>query len=115
MIPCELMAIELLPTVRRQTAMFLSSKGMSQREIARIIDTSESAVSQYISKKRGKHRNELEKLVRDYISRHYDTGKSFSANVCSLCMFLRKNGKMCYVHKLTSKISESKCDECSMG
>mgnify|MGYP001287903334 CR=1 FL=1 len=115
MILCELIAKELLPTIRRQTALFLDSRGMPRKGIAEEIGISEAAVSQYFSKKRGKRMGELDSLVGNYISKKYDLGKPFDENVCMLCTHLRKNGKLCYVHMITSNVPKSKCSLCSMG
>lgn len=115
MILCELIAKELLPTIRRQTALFLDSKGMSHRKIAAAIGISEAAVSQYFSKKRGKRIGELDTLVGSYIKKEYDLKRPFEENVCRLCIHLRKSGKLCYVHRITSNVSKSKCDICSMS
>lgn len=56
-LPQEIEVWYIIPAVRRQLAIALGEKyKLKQREIARILGTSEAAISQYISKKRA---NEL--------------------------------------------------------
>jgi predicted transcriptional regulator len=52
-LPCETAVWYLLPVVKSELAKELSDRGMSQKKIAEVIDVTQAAVSQYISKKRG--------------------------------------------------------------
>lgn len=114
MIPCEFMVTELLPTIRKETVSFLISKNYSQREISKILQISEAAVSQYIKNKRGMHKKELEKLISDYIQKNYDLNQSFSENVCRMCVYFRKSDYFCKSHKLVSNVSKEQCNGCRL-
>jgi predicted transcriptional regulator len=114
MIPCEFMVNELLPTIRRQTTIFLASKNHSQKEIAQMLDITDAAVSQYLSKKRGKQVSRLEKEIKRYIQEKYDIKKSFSENVCDICMHIRKSNALCYYHKMVKKVDIKECNNCRL-
>ncbi|MCS7109698.1 MAG: hypothetical protein NZ903_02800 [Candidatus Micrarchaeota archaeon] len=112
MIACEFMVNELLPTIRKETARLLISKDYTQREISKILEVSEAAVSQYIKERRGKHKKRLEELISKYISEHYDINKSFAENVCDLCINFRKKGYFCKSHKIIEEVSSKFCMSC---
>ncbi|MCX8202500.1 MAG: hypothetical protein N3G74_01705 [Candidatus Micrarchaeota archaeon] len=112
MIPCEFMVNELLPTIRKETSRFLLYKGYSQREISKIMNVSEAAVSQYLKQKRGKHKKKLEELISKYISEKYDVNKPFNENVCDLCFHFRINGYICRSHKIIEEVPSSVCESC---
>lgn len=114
MIPCEFMVMELLPTIRKETAKFLLSRNYSQKEISKIMQVSEAAVSQYIKRKRGRHKKELERIISKYIYQSYDINKSFAENICEMCTFFRKSNYFCKSHKLISKISDQSCRSCNV-
>jgi hypothetical protein len=51
--PQEVQVWFILPAVRRQIAINLKKEGLKQKEIAIVLNLTESAVSQYLKKKRG--------------------------------------------------------------
>lgn len=51
--PCEVIVWEVLPSIRAALAEALVNKGISQREVSRMLGITPPAVSQYVSKKRG--------------------------------------------------------------
>jgi predicted transcriptional regulator len=114
MIPCEFMVNELLPTIRRQTSLYLSSKKYSQKQIAQILGISEAAVSQYISKKRGKQVSLLEREIKGFIQKNYDLEKTFSENVCYICTYIRNSNLICKYHRLVDDFPSEICKGCKI-
>lgn len=112
MIPCEFMVTELLPTIRKETVAYLLSMKYTQRQIAKIMNVSEAAVSQYVKKKRGLHKKELERIISETVRKNYDLSRSFSENVCEICLYLRKSGYLCKSHKLVQHVSDDCCKRC---
>ena len=51
--PQEVLVWYVLPAIRREFAISLKNEGLNQKEIAGSLDLTESAISQYIKKKRG--------------------------------------------------------------
>lgn len=98
MISCELLITKFLPAIRRQTAMLLLKKGKTQREIAKELDITEAAVSQYVAKRRASPGDRLlNRIVAEAVGR-YDCRKTFAENVCSICRNLRDSRRLCAIH-----------------
>jgi len=71
--PCESAAKHKVPAIKAKLARELKEKGVSQKEIAALLDVTEAAVSQYLSGKRAKKRKSAE-----------DKSKAIP-EVCRLC------------------------------
>ena len=89
-IPCEIVTWYVLPVIRQEIAMLLvKNHGVSQKEAASLLGVTDAAVSQYLSKKRGKtnfykiDENEFEKAARRIAD-----GASAKEEMCQLCKFL---------------------------
>jgi len=89
---CEFSARFVLPRIRVALARELYSQGFSVTQIARLLETSPAAVSQYLSGKRGKdvppqfHSD----IVR--LARLLAEGKDISKELCDLCNRIRESG-----------------------
>ncbi|MDN5367264.1 MAG: uncharacterized protein PWQ11_675 [Candidatus Diapherotrites archaeon] len=90
MFRCEFSARFVLPRIRVALARELYSQGYSVTQIARMLETSPAAVSQYLSGKRGKdvppeYLDEIKKLA-DRLA----TGEDISEDLCDLCNKIRE-------------------------
>ncbi len=56
MLRCESAAKHKVPAIKAKLAKELKEKGLSQKEIAALLDVTEAAVSQYLSGKRAKNK-----------------------------------------------------------
>ena len=65
--PCQKIVWDVLPAIRAAIAVELVKNGVSQVEAARMLEIAPSAVSQYISGKRG-YRVEFEEEVKKSVS-----------------------------------------------
>ena len=99
--PCEIIVTRILPQVRALVAIELKEKyGMSGREIAHLVGTTEAAVSQYIHGTRGVLKSFLEDFpevppfAKDAAEELYgkrDTGMELTEKLGNMCSVLRHN------------------------
>ena len=92
--PCQNIVWDVLPAIRAAIAVELVRCGVSQVEAARMLDIAPSAVSQYISGKRG-YRIEFEqdvKLSIGLLARDLKEGKQINliGRICDICRQLRQ-------------------------
>jgi len=92
--PCEYIVWSVLPTIRKEFAKcMLRNHNLNQKEIAEILELTPSAVSQYLSNKRGgidiiddQIQTEIDKSVKNIIKK--GTSK-FSKETCRICTILK--------------------------
>jgi uncharacterized protein len=97
--PCQKIVWNLVPAIRASLAIELVKKGQSQAASAKLLGIAPSAVSQYISGKRG-YRMEfqgetkelIEKLAQDLIENKVD---DFVVRICQICGSARGIEKNC--------------------
>ncbi len=92
-LPCEHVVWESLPAIRAAIAGEMVSLGLSQKSVANILDMAPSAVSQYLTRKRG-YRIEFTHEVKESIaSLANDLAKGKITNpgprICSICTLIR--------------------------
>jgi len=95
--PQEIEVFYILPAIRRHLAMFMKLKGMKQIKIAKLLHIQKSAVSQYISKKRGSG-VEFEEGVLSEISKSAAVIKdeySLLGETQRLLRVVRSSGDLC--------------------
>jgi len=91
--PCQKIVWDLVPAIRSSLAIELVKKGQSQAASAKLLGIAPSAVSQYISGKRGyriefqgETKELIEKLAQDLIDNKVD---DFVVRVCDICVSAR--------------------------
>jgi len=91
--PCQKIVWDLVPAIRSSLAIELVKKGQSQATSARLLGIAPSAVSQYISGKRGyriefqgETKELIEKLAQDLIENKVD---DFVVRMCKICVSAR--------------------------
>lgn len=91
--PCQKIVWELVPAIRASLAIELVNRGQSQAASAKLLGIAPSAVSQYISGKRGyriefqgETKELIEKLAQDLIDNEVD---DFVARICKICLSAR--------------------------
>jgi len=97
--PCQTIVWDVLPAIRAAIAQELVNLGLTQQETARLLDTTPSAISQYLSKKRG-YKIEFEADVKNAIqsiAQDLSKGevKDFSLRICSICTMLQDYDSGC--------------------
>jgi len=91
--PCQKIVWDVLPAIRAAIAVELVKEGVSQVEAARMLEIAPSAVSQYLSGKRG-YRIEFENDVKasiEHLATDLRTGKKVNLvrRICNICKQLR--------------------------
>jgi hypothetical protein len=97
--PCQAVVWDVLPAIRAALAVELVNNGIAQKEVARLFGMAPSAVSQYMTKKRG-YRIEFDDDIQEAISRlavEIQEGKidNVSAKICDICRNLRTGDDAC--------------------
>ena len=104
-LPCEIIAKEILPSVRSIVAFILYNEyNLTQTEIAEKMGITQASVNQYIQETRGKNKVILDKIpeikeksreIAEIILR--DEG--YLNSICNLCRGIRKNKTFCKFYK----------------
>ncbi len=107
-VPCEVVAKTILPNIRALIARELSKKHhLRQKDIAKTLGISQSAVSMYFRGYRGITLNlENDKEVYDkvvWLSEKFFEGSlsqtELISKVCEICRLIRSKGLLCQLHK----------------
>ncbi|WP_340820628.1 helix-turn-helix domain-containing protein [Methanolobus sp. WCC4] len=98
-LPCQRIVWDVLPAIRAAIAEELVNCGLSQQEVARELDMAPSAVSQYLSKKRGYRivfdddiKSAIHTLAEDM---QKGTVDDLSGRICEICRQLRQDEGQC--------------------
>jgi len=90
---------DVLPAIRAAIAEELINCGLSQQEVAKQLDMAPSAVSQYLSKKRGYRivleddmKASIRELAEDMKENRVD---DLASRICAICKQLREEGQQC--------------------
>ncbi len=97
--PCQRIVWDVLPAIRAAIAVELVKCGVAQVEAARMLEIAPSAVSQYLSGKRG-YRIEFENDVKrsiERLARDLKSGKKVNLvqRTCDICRQLREGDDQC--------------------
>lgn len=121
--PCEIAVKCVLPAVRAMIAKDMMKKGLRQVDVANLLGVSQSAVSLYGRKIRGRAINleeeeDIVAMIGDVSSSLYDGNmgyKDFITKFCELCRVIRGKGLMCELHKVFDPtVDPENCDLCSV-
>ena len=98
-VPCQKIVWDVLPAIRAAIAVELVRCGVSQIDASKMLEIAPSAVSQYISGKRG-YRIEFEDEVKqsiEHLARDLRGGNvdNLVARICNICKQLREEGDRC--------------------
>ena len=99
--PCEEIVWDVLPSIRAAIAEELVKRGISQKEVSRMLGITPPAVSQYVSKKRGYNiefrediRQAISVLSEDLIEERAK-GPDLVKRICSICRMLQDDDTAC--------------------
>lgn len=101
--PCQQIVWDVLPAIRAALAAELVRNGVSQQEVAKLLEIAPSAVSQYLSGKRG-YRIVFEEPVERRIgelARDIRAGqvRDITARICAICHEIRDEPDACASEK----------------
>jgi uncharacterized protein len=111
--PCELVVWKILPAIKARLARQLKDKGMKQKDIAKILDSTEAAISQYLSGKRAADFKIPKEVAGslDIVSEEISKGsnqKVLQFGICQICKEIRTKGLAC------KDCETSKTDDCTL-
>ncbi len=97
--PCELVVWDVLPSIRAAVAEELVKRGLSQKDISKLLGITPPAVSQYVSKKRGYNiefrediKASISKLADDLLEKKLDNPTD---RICDICRMTRTDEVTC--------------------
>ena len=97
--PCEEIVWDVLPSIRAAIAEELIKRGISQKEVSKMLGITPPAVSQYVSKKRGYNiefrediRVAIGTLADDLIEKKVD---DLVKRICEICRMLQNDENAC--------------------
>ncbi|MHA2118237.1 MAG: transcriptional regulator [Candidatus Thorarchaeota archaeon] len=120
--PCETIVAAFLPAIRSIIARELvENQSMSQVKAAELLGTTQPAISQYLTHKRGDKLTEtlqsmpevkqaLQEVVEN-MTKEDDEPKDAVGTICNICMSLRRDGTICVIHQGRVETLED-CDLC---
>ncbi|SFM91991.1 transcriptional regulator [Methanolobus profundi] len=98
-LPCQKIVWDVLPAIRAAIAEELVNCGLSQQEVAKELDMAPSAVSQYLSKKRGYRivfDDDVKNSIRILAEEMKDgTVDNLPGRICTICKKLRQDEQQC--------------------
>lgn len=112
--PQEIEVWYIIPCLRSEIAKNLISKGLPQKNIAKILGVTESAVSQYVKNKRASHL-ELESDIKSEIEKSSERlikDSNIITEMQGICKKIRKTQFLCKVHKQYNKNISKDCRLC---
>ena len=105
--PCEEIVWDVLPSIRAAIAEELIKRGISQKEVSKMLGITPPAVSQYVSKKRGYNiefrediREAIGKLADELIEKKVD---DLVKRICEICRMLQDDENACISTKCKGK------------
>ena len=113
LLPQEIELAFIVPAIRREYTSHLKSSGYDQHSIAKFLQVTDAAISQYASGKRG---NELQfpKNILDEIHESADrlvSGKHIVTEMTTMLELMKQKGITCAVHMEKADLPTD-CDLC---
>lgn len=99
-LPQEIEVWYIIPAIRGEFAREMERKGIKQAEIARKLNITRAAVSQYISKKRAseiKFDGAVKKKISEGVQKLIK-GACPIKEIQDICSYVKKNGHLCKIH-----------------
>lgn len=121
-VPCDIATKSVVPALRAIIAEQLTDQlSLKQSDVAKILGTSQSAISKYNRKVRGRAVNvrnaqivqpQIDRIVKLVADGVYDR-EAFTRLFCETCMAVRRSGLMCPLcHKTDEDSKAQKCRAC---
>ena len=101
--PCEIVVQKVLPAIRAELARIMIEEGLPQQQVANRLGLTKSAISQYVSAKRGTNvsfpsdiEENINELARNLIENI--TPNDAVSNLCAVCKGIQTSGWLCKEH-----------------
>ena len=117
LMPQEVEVWYLIPALRRELSkIFILDFKLSQKQISEVLGITESAVSQYLSSKRGDElkfsKKEIDK-IKKFAKKIMADKKHSKEHFYKLCLDLRGTKSLCELHKKQDKNIPKNCELCN--
>ena len=118
--PCELVVWHVLPALRRELCTYLiKEKGMKTKDVAKLFNLTNAAVSQYIHKKRAKtfvfdkkFIPEIEALAEHIVKTDpKERMVEYIKGGCEICRKIKGSGMLCNLHRKDEECFNN-CETC---
>ena len=113
LLPQEVEVRYIIPTIRKEFALELSKQGLNQKQIAKILEVTEPAISQYLNNKRGVNVNiKNNSLIKNSVNKIIKDNSLAYEEVYKVSKALMQDKSICEIHKLLDKTVPKGCEIC---
>lgn len=116
--PQEIEVWYIIPALRRKFSRCMVHKyNLSQRKTAKLLGVTESAVSQYVNKKRAQEVSlgcEIAKKIDLSAKKIIDSKSNFIKETQKMLKIAKNNGVLCRVHKIYDEVPKN-CNYCGFN
>lgn len=112
--PQEVEVWYVLPALRKELSIALKET-MQQKDVAKLLGITESAISQYSKQKRAaklKFNQEIKKEIKKSAKRIEKNKTTVAEELQRLCKIIKKRHILCQLHKKYCKTPLNKCEVC---
>ncbi len=108
----------VLPALRKKLCLKLIEKGLSQKEVSQMMNSTQASISQYVKHKRAMEKlfdKELDNEIEKSAVRLVRKKDKLNAEIMRLNEIVKSNGIICQVHKSKSLLNKKDlpCDSCA--
>ncbi len=117
LLPEEVIVWYIIPAIRRELTVTLYKKGLKQSEIAKLLNLTNAAVSQYLKAKRAttiKFDDETLKILEEAAESilENDDLENLIRQIENIINYLRKTRKICKIHSDLNNRIPDECTAC---
>ena len=117
MLPQEIELWYVIPALRKELAIALKGYGLNQKKVAKILQVSPSAVSQYFGEKRAKNipfDKTIKTMIRESAATLTYTPDAFTQEIIRLTQAVKDSKAICQIHTLFDPNVKLGCNDCFM-
>jgi len=113
LMPQEIEVRYILPSLRKEFAVALAKNKIQQKEIAKMLNITPAAVSQYLSEKRGstKFKEEIKKEINNSTSKIIKKSSTLHKELYKISSKIKKTSTICDIHRLYDNVPKE-CNFC---
>jgi len=113
LMPQEIEVRYILPSLRKEFAIALAKHKIQQNEIAKMLNITPAAISQYLSEKRGstKFKEEVKRDITDSVDKIIKKYSTTHKELYKISSKIKKSSSMCEIHRLYDDVPKE-CNFC---
>lgn len=107
--PQEIEVRYVLPALRKQFTLALAKKEIKQKEIAKLLNITPAAVSQYMKEKRGttRFKDNIQKEINQSINKITKNKSTAQKEIYRISNIIRHTSTICDIHRLHDEVPKS--------